>query len=161
MMRNVMAAAAALVVAGSTWAAATKAPAPMSEAAYEASQARIAADFKAEREACDRVRGHARDLCRAQSKGRKNTARAELQARYEPSPEADQQLKNARAEAKYALARVRCDALKGNAEDRCRQEAKGALEAAIRQAKVEKVEETGGIFRRQAAESRGSRGGKS
>jgi len=134
----------------------------MNEAAYEAAQARIAADFKAERKACDRVQGPARDLCRTQAKGRQQVARAELQARYEPSPEADQELKNARAEAKYALARVRCDALKGNAEDRCRQEAKGALEAAIRQAKVEKVEETGGIFRRQAAEqARGAKGGKS
>ena len=157
-----MAIAAALAVAGSTWAAATKAPAPMSEATHEAAQARIAADFKAERKACDRVQGHARDLCRTQAKGRQKTARAELQARYEPSPEADQELKNARAEARYALARVRCDALKGQAEDRCRAEAKGALEAAIRQAKVEKVEETGGIFRRHAAEqSRGAKGGKS
>jgi len=158
-LRKWIAAAGALALAGSTWAAGKKAPAPMNEAAYEAAQARIGADAKAERKACERVQGHARDLCRAQSKGKEKTARAELQARYEPSPEADQELKNARAEAKYALARVRCTELKGKVEDRCREEAKGALEAAIRQAKVEKVEETGGIFRRQAAGQ--SRGGKS
>jgi hypothetical protein len=158
-LRKWIAAAGALALAGSTWAAASKAPAPMDEATYEAARARIAADARAQRRACSRWQGHARDLCRAQARGRETTARAELQARYQPGPEAHQALKNARAEARYALARVRCDELKGKAEDRCREEAKGALEAALRQAKVEKVEQTGGIFRRQAAGQ--SRGGKS
>jgi hypothetical protein len=44
------------------------------------------------------------------------------------------------------VAKAKCDALKGKAEDRCMKEAKAAREAAIRQAKVEKVQETGGPF---------------
>ncbi|NNU42115.1 hypothetical protein [Ramlibacter montanisoli] len=52
----------------------------------------------------------------------------------------------ATAEAHYEVARARCDLLKGKAEKRCEKDAKAAREAAIRQARVEKVDATGGIF---------------
>ena len=137
-------AAVLLCAAGLAWAA--KAPAPMRKDAYDAAKARITAQAKADLRACEAVKDQARALCRAQAAGREKTARADLEARYRPSAEATKQAKNAAAEADFEVAKVKCEALKGKAEDRCLQDAKGARDAAVRQAKVEKVESTGGIY---------------
>jgi hypothetical protein len=56
------------------------------------------------------------------------------------------------AQANYDVAKAKCSALQDKARDRCGQQAKLAREAAIRQAKVEKVQETGGMFCRHAAQ---------
>lgn len=101
---------------------------------------RIAAQAKADRQACDRLQGNTRDICQAEAKGREKVARAELEARSDPTPEAEQALKEARADADYAVARQRCDDAKGKkATKACIARAKAVHEAAVRQAKVEKV----------------------
>ena len=121
-------------------------PQPMTKQAFEARKAKIEAEAKADRKSCDRLEGNRKDVCQAEAKGRAQALQAELEARYEPSPEATQNAKNVTAEANYAVAKTKCKALKGQAENRCMKEAKLAREAAIRQAKVEKVQETGGPF---------------
>lgn len=119
---------------------------PMTKAAYESARDRIEAQRKADDKACKRLKGHARDLCRVQAKGREKAERAQLEARYEPSPEATQEAKFAVAEANYEVEKVRCEARKDRARDRCLKAAKAGREAAERQARVEKVDSTGGIF---------------
>jgi hypothetical protein len=110
--------------------------------AYKSSRERIAAQAKAERKACERLQGNAHDLCDAQAKGREQVARAQLEAKFKPSPETEKLAKNARADAAYQVAKVRCEAgPRGSARERCLEVAKGVHEAAIRQAKVEKVQE--------------------
>jgi hypothetical protein len=109
--------------------------------AFKAAQERIEAQATAQHKACSRWQGNARDVCEAQAKGREKTAKAELQAHYRPSPEAEKLAKTARAEADYEVAKARCAALKDDAKDRCVQQAKHDREAAIRLAKVEKVQE--------------------
>jgi hypothetical protein len=136
--------------------------APMTQAAYAAEKQKIAAEFQVDRKTCASVKGSVREVCDAQARGKQDAALAELEARYHPSPELELKAKTVTADANYEVAKAKCAALEGKAKDRCGKQAKLAREAAIRQAKVEKVQETGGIFRHHAAQQpRGSLPGKS
>jgi hypothetical protein len=157
MKKEFFGAALALCMAGAACAA--KAPPPMRKDAYEAARARITAQAKADRRSCEAMKDQARDLCQAQAAGKEKTARAQLEARYRPSAEAVKQAKNVAADANFEVAKVKCEALKGKAEDHCMQDARAARDAAVRQAKVEKVESTGGIY--GAHSERGAKAGKS
>jgi hypothetical protein len=119
---------------------------PLTKQAYAAQQAQIDAQLAANRKLCGSMKGNTRDICEAEAKGRADALKAELEARYKPSPEANYKSKSVTAEANYAVAKAKCGAVKGGAKDRCVKDAKAAREAALRQAKVEKVQETGGAF---------------
>jgi hypothetical protein len=119
---------------------------PLTKQAYAAQQAQIEAQLAANRKLCGSMKGNTRDICEAEAKGRADALKAELEARYKPSPEANYKSKSVTAEANYAVAKAKCGAVKGGAKDRCVKDAKAAREAALRQAKVEKVQETGGAF---------------
>lgn len=166
MKKQVIGLALALGLATAGWAAnpaaAPSAPpaAPMSKAGYKAAKAKIEAQRKADDQACKRLKGHARELCEAQAKGREKSELARLEARYEPSPEAIQDAKFAVAEANHEVAKVECKVRKGKAKDRCLDAAKAAREAAERQARVEKVDSTGGIFGRDG-EGKPAKAGRS
>lgn len=134
------------VLAGAGNPALGKPAAPMGKQQYEAAKARIAAQRKADQKLCAALKGDRREVCDAQAEGREKAEKAQLEARYKPSPDNTLEAKVATAEANYDVARVKCDLLKGKAEKRCEAEAKAAREAAIRQARVEKVDATGGIF---------------
>lgn len=114
----------------------------MSKEAYEAAKSRIEAAQDAELKACDGAKGNARDICRATAKGRGRVALAELKADYEPSPEADRAAMMAQAEADYDVAKQKCDDARGHAKDLCKGRADHVREAAIRRAKIERVEAT-------------------
>lgn len=132
-------------------------PPPMDEAAYKAAVQAVDTRHDADRKLCKRAKGNAADVCRAEADGRAEVARAKLDAEYEPSPDTRQAAKNAAAEADYRVARAKCKALEGKAEDRCMDQAKATREAAIRLAKVEKVRETGGPFASGAQQRKGGR----
>ena len=153
-------AALCLALAGSAGAAvpAVKKPAPLSKAGYEAAKANIDRQYQADRKLCGSLDGHRQDVCEAEAKGKAQATRAELEALYQPSPDAEQNAKEVTAEANFRVAKVKCKAQKGDARDRCMDLAKAAREAAIRQAKVEKIQETGGPFRKGAAARRGFAG---
>lgn len=119
---------------------------PLSHQAYTAQKAQIAAQLDANRKLCDSMKGNTRDVCEAEARGRADALKAELEARYKPSPEASFESRSVTAEANYTVAKAKCNAFKGAPRDRCMKEAKAAREAALRQAKVEKVRETGGAF---------------
>ncbi|HEX2543826.1 MAG TPA: hypothetical protein VHL79_03045 [Ramlibacter sp.] len=129
---------------------------PLTKQAYEAGKKRIDAEYKTDQKTCRTVKGHAREVCQVEAKGKADSARAELEADYKPSPEASQKAKNVIADANYDVAKKNCEAHKGDAKDKCQEMAKLAREAAIRQAKVEKVEETGGPFGNGAAATKKS-----
>jgi hypothetical protein len=119
----------------------------MSKDAFRAAQDRIEAQANAQRKACGRFKDNARDLCEAQAKGRAKVAQAQLKARYQPSPEAQKLARTNKAEADYDVAKLRCETLKDKARDRCIDQARNDREAAIRLAKVEKVEELNALKR--------------
>lgn len=113
----------------------------MSKDALDAAEARIGKQAKAAAKACSALKGNARDICQAEAKGQEKVARAQLEAQYAPGPETEREAKDAKAEADYAVAKERCDdARSKEAKKACLQQAKSALEAAVRLAKVEKVE---------------------
>jgi hypothetical protein len=141
---TVLAVALCLGSAGTAWSATARGG--MSKDAYEAAKGRIETQYKADRKLCSRTRGDARDVCEAQAKGREKSLLAKLQAQYRPSPDASEKAKETTAEANFNVAREKCEALKGAAEDKCLDQAKAAREAAVRQARVEKVDSTGGVF---------------
>jgi len=126
----------------------------MSKDAYQAAQARMEAALKAQVRACDSTRGHARDICLAAANGRGKVALAELDADYQPGPAADRTVMIARADADYGLARQRCDEVQGAAKDACQARAKHVREAAVRMAKIERVQAT------RRLKAQGSNGGQ-
>ncbi|MET0583133.1 MAG: hypothetical protein ABWZ08_14345 [Pseudoxanthomonas sp.] len=113
---------------------------------FKAAEQQIEVQHKAARKACDSLKGNARDICVVEVKGKEGVAKARLEAEYQPSPQAQRLVKDALADADYDLARERCDdAAKGKARKACVQQAKAVLEAALRQAKVEKVDRVNGL----------------
>lgn len=159
--------AAALCLAFALTGVAAAAPAPakppalMTKKAYEAAKDKIDAQYKADRKYCNSLDGHKEDVCDAEAKGKADALRADLEAQYKPSPDASQKAKYVTADANYGVAKAKCDALSGGGRKRCLNEAKAAREAAVRQAKVEKVRETGGAFRSGAAADRNTKAGTS
>lgn len=151
-MNKSVVAAALLCLAGGAGADVAP-PERMSEQAYEAEKKAIAADYAADRRLCERLKGHAEDLCEVQAEGKRDARRARLEARYAPDPEKTYEAKMVTARAHYEIQRVKCKALEGDARDKCVDAAKAAREAAERQAVVEKVESTGGIFARDKGKS--------
>jgi hypothetical protein len=129
------------------------AEATMGKDAFKVAQQRIETQAKAQRKACGRFKGNAKDLCEVQAKGWAKIAKAQLEVQYQPGPEAEKKAKFARADADYEVAKQRCDALKEHAHDTCMDQAKHDREAAVRLAKVEKVQEIN-AQKREAQEER-------
>lgn len=120
--------------------------APLTAASYEAAKTTIDRKFEVDQKACERLRGNAQDVCNAQAQGKQKSERALLDARYKPSPDSVESAKFATADANYEVDKAKCGARKGKAKSRCIADAKAGREAARRQARVEKVEATGGIY---------------
>ncbi|MEJ8836410.1 hypothetical protein [Ramlibacter sp. AN1133] len=124
----------------------------MNKDAFKAAKQRIAVQAKAQRKACDRFKGNAKDVCDVQAKGWEKIAKAQLALRYKPGPESEKMAKFARADVDYEVAKQRCEALKDRAHDTCIAKAKHDREAAVRLAKVEKVEELNALRREDRAQ---------
>jgi cytidylate kinase len=70
-------------------------------------------------------------VCIKDAKGKENIAKAELEARANPSERAKRKVEEAKAEAKYEVAKERCDDMKGkDIKDACQKEAKAEHERA-------------------------------
>jgi len=89
-------------------------------------KSRIGAEYQAATNACAALSDNARDICIAQAKGQQKVARAELEARRQPSSKKHYDVRIARADADYGVARKKCDDLSGNVKDVCVKEAKAA-----------------------------------
>lgn len=109
----------------------------MSKPDFKLGKDRIAADYKAAKSACGSLSGNAKDICKVEAKGKEKVARAELQAQYEPSVNHHYDVREAKAEADYALAKEKCDDLADNTKDVCVKEAKAALVTAKADAKLQ------------------------
>lgn len=112
--------------------------------AQEAAQEkdRIEAQYKAAKEACRSQQGNAKDICELQAKGNEKTAKAELEARRDPSEKNLYKARLAHAEAEHDIAKERCDDLQGNAKDVCKKDAQAAFVQAKEAAKVRRAQET-------------------
>jgi hypothetical protein len=110
----------------------------MTKQEYSAQKARVEADYKAARQACDSSSGNAKDSCVEEAKGHQKVAMAELDYQAEPSTKHREQLAEARADATYNVAKEKCDDLSGNPKDVCVKEAKAARAKAVADAKANK-----------------------
>ena len=108
----------------------------MSKEQYKSGKDGIAAQFKAEKEACGSLAGNAKDICLAEAGGRERVSKAELEANFKPSEKASYNVRIAIAKADYDIARERCDDSAGNVKDVCVKEAKAAEVAAQGKAKA-------------------------
>ncbi len=95
-----------------------------------AEEERIEAEYKADKAKCDSMQGNAKDVCEKEAKGKEKVAKAELDARANPSERNQRKVEEAKAEAKYEVAKERCDDMKGKEKSACEKEAKAEHERA-------------------------------
>ena len=108
----------------------------MTQPEYKAAKDKISADYKVAKKNCDSLKDNAKDICTKEAKGAEDVAKAELEAQYKPSDKATNKARVARADADYAVAKEKCDDLKGNEKDVCVKDAKAAHVKAKEDAKV-------------------------
>ena len=148
---NLTALSAAFCVAMSTGAMAGA----MSKADYKAAKADIAAKYKADTAACTAMTGNAKDICVLEAKGRDKVARANLEASDTPSAAHRYDVRIAKADSAFAIAKERCDDFSGNAKDVCVKEAKSGYVAAKADAKLaEKTGDANAVARAKTTEAR-------
>jgi len=109
----------------------------ISKADLKLGKDKISATYKLDKTACDSLSANAKDICIAEAKGKEKIARAELEASYEPSVKKQYEVRIAKANSTYAVAKEKCDDLAGNSKDVCVKEAKAADVAAKADAKVQ------------------------
>jgi hypothetical protein len=129
---------AALVAALGAGSAAFAAKDLMTRDAYKAEKDRIEAEYKAAKEACNKLSGNAEDVCKAEARGNQRIAEADLDAKNTGTAKARSDGRIVRAEAAYAVAKEKCDDLAGNAKDVCVKEAKAAETKAKADAKADR-----------------------
>jgi hypothetical protein len=112
--------------------------AAMSKDAYKAQQKHIEAEYDAAQARCKPLKGNARDVCNEQVRGERDVSIAELELQYKPTPEADEKLRVAKAEATYAVSLQRCKSMDGSAKEICRKDAKAVFAGAKAEAALQK-----------------------
>jgi chromosome segregation ATPase len=139
--------AAALVALGFAFGGSAFAQDRMTHEAYKAEKDRIQADYKAAKEACNKLSGNAEDVCKAQAKAEERIAIAELDAKNKGTAKARADARVVRAEAQYDVAKEKCDDLAGNAKDVCVKDAKAAEQKAKADARAERADASRNVVR--------------
>ena len=112
--------------------------ATMAKPDYKAAKARISADYKADKAACASLSANAKDICVEEAKAKAKVARAELEFGYTGKPKDQNKVLVAKAESTYAVAKEKCDDIKGNDKDVCVKQAKAVEVKALADAKMGK-----------------------
>ena len=124
-----LAAACSLALSATAFGAVTKTE-------YKASKDEISAKYKSDKAACKTMTGNKKDICIEEAKGREKVAKAELEMSYKPTDRNKHDVRIAKANAAYNVAKEKCDDQTGNAKDVCVKEAKAAHVAAKADTKV-------------------------
>jgi len=93
-------------------------------AEYRAARDKIAADYKADRAACDAMKANAKDVCVEEAKGKDKIAKAELTQKHRPSDSNARKVEEAKVSAAYSIAKEKCDDQQGDAKKACVKEAR-------------------------------------
>ena len=108
-----------------------KADRPASERKVkDAEEERIEADAKAAKAKCDALKDNAKDVCQAEAKANEKIAKAELDAKTNPSVRNQRKVAEMKAEGAYEVAKEKCDDMKGQDKDACQAQAKAKHEQA-------------------------------
>jgi outer membrane protein OmpA-like peptidoglycan-associated protein len=100
--------------------------AELSAADYAAAEKKIELDFSTAKAACAPLSGNAGKICMVEATGKEAIAKADLDAKNLPSPDALLQAQIARAEAGFALAKERCNDVTAADQAQCIQTAETA-----------------------------------
>jgi len=128
-------AAGGIAFAGSSFAA----TGTMSKDAYNAQKSEIKTQYDSDIAGCKSMSGNAKDVCSEEAKGKRDVAKADAEAAYKGTPSARYDARKAQVEAKYKVAKEKCDDLSGNAKDVCVKEAKADEVRGKADAKADKV----------------------
>jgi hypothetical protein len=140
---------AALLTAGAQAASQT------TKAEYDAAKSHAEENYKVEREKCNSLAEHAKDVCVAEAKAHRMRAEASAQAAYKNTPSAWYDQKLANADADYLVAKEKCNAMNGNEKDVCVTQAKADRTKAVADAKAHhKASEAQGDANKEAADAR-------
>jgi regulator of protease activity HflC (stomatin/prohibitin superfamily) len=90
---------------------------------YKAAVARADADYKAAKDACKPKQGNDRDVCLKEAKAEHVKVTADAKARLK-SKDAVADAREDTMVAQYKVAKEKCDALSGDAKDKCVKDAK-------------------------------------
>lgn len=104
---------------------------PMTRFEFELETARIASTFTHARAACDALTSNTRDICVEEARAVQAIAHAELAFRRSGHLSDAAAIPVVRAEARYAVARERCDEQAGADKARCLAAAKAAQASAL------------------------------
>ena len=83
-----------------------------------AEEDRIEADAKAAKAKCETMKDNAKDVCEKEAKAKEKVAKAELNAKNNPTPSNQRKVAEAKAEGEYDVAKEKCDDMKGNEKRR-------------------------------------------
>lgn len=108
----------------------------VTKAEYKAEKTHISDSYKADKKACDAMKGNAKDVCIEGAKARESVARAELEYSYTGKAADQTKVREAKAKSAYAVAKEKCDDQSGNAKDVCVKEAKAVEVKALADAKL-------------------------
>ncbi|HEV7856837.1 MAG TPA: hypothetical protein VGO72_07750, partial [Herminiimonas sp.] len=89
-------------------------------------------------DACNSLKDNAKDICQKDAKAARVKTEAEAEANYKGTAKAHKKALMDIADANYAVAKEKCDDLKGNDKDVCVKEAKAAKTNAEADAKAGK-----------------------
>lgn len=96
----------------------------MTQATYDGAKDDIKASYKLAHERCQTQSANAKDICQESAKGQEKVALAHLEYHYTGTEKDRLKLHEAQYEARYEVAKEKCDDLSGSAKDVCVREAK-------------------------------------
>jgi len=114
--------------------------AAMSDEEIRAETDRIAAQYASAMAHCQTLQGNDRDICTEDAKGSQRVARAERDAKLLGDADHNYQVRVARADADYRVAKERCNEMRGDAIGICKADAAAAYRKAQQDAQIKQVE---------------------
>ena len=127
----------------------------LTNAEYKAGKIDASAKYKIEKEGCSALAGNAKDICIEEAKGHEKITKAELTQNYAPSDKHRYNVRLAKADAVYAVAKEKCDDLGGEAKDVFRKDVKSVFVSAKADATVaEKTSEAATTAMEKATDAR-------
>src|SRR5689334_16414470 len=124
MKLHLIAASVALAFASTAFAQSTAPNRAGERDMKKAEHERIEAAYKADKAKCDGMKGNEKDVCMKEAKGKEKVAKAELDAKNDPSDRNRHKVDEAKADADYDVAKEKCESMKGKEKDACQHDAK-------------------------------------
>jgi hypothetical protein len=112
---------------------------PPERTAYRLDHEKAQAAYRLATVRCRPLQGNAKDVCKAEARGRFQVAKADIDLKYKPSPANQDRAKLANADAAYAMAAQKCGTLAGAAKDVCKADASASLKAARAEVRLDRA----------------------